>query len=144
VKSQKSRSHVISLCRVTLSNLLRLEVSWQSPHPRQVALHVYKDTHYPGIQVLYVPKSHLKLGKCNFNIVADRDQTQIEPFSPRHNVVVGRNGSGKSNFFAGKYNFLSGFEIYHLNYRRIPCSYPFRVVRRVYLHVPRRTSGAVA
>ncbi|KAI5116767.1 hypothetical protein M0805_004984 [Coniferiporia weirii] len=29
-----------------------------------------------------------------------RDQTQIEPFSPGHNVVVGRNGSGKSNFFA--------------------------------------------
>ncbi|KAJ7738464.1 structural maintenance of chromosome protein 3 [Mycena maculata] len=29
-----------------------------------------------------------------------RDQTNIEPFSPRHNVVVGRNGSGKSNFFA--------------------------------------------
>ncbi|KAF7304687.1 Structural maintenance of chromosomes protein [Mycena kentingensis (nom. inval.)] len=29
-----------------------------------------------------------------------RDQTSIEPFSPRHNVVVGRNGSGKSNFFA--------------------------------------------
>ncbi|KAF8904142.1 structural maintenance of chromosome protein 3 [Gymnopilus junonius] len=29
-----------------------------------------------------------------------RDQTQIEPFSPKHNVVVGRNGSGKSNFFA--------------------------------------------
>ncbi|KAL7423161.1 Structural maintenance of chromosomes protein 3 [Cryptotrichosporon argae] len=29
-----------------------------------------------------------------------RDQTAIEPFSPRHNVVVGRNGSGKSNFFA--------------------------------------------
>ncbi|KAG7088666.1 hypothetical protein E1B28_012638 [Marasmius oreades] len=29
-----------------------------------------------------------------------RDQAQIESFSPRHNVVVGRNGSGKSNFFA--------------------------------------------
>ncbi|KDQ11977.1 hypothetical protein BOTBODRAFT_113479 [Botryobasidium botryosum FD-172 SS1] len=29
-----------------------------------------------------------------------RDQTAIEPFSPAHNVVVGRNGSGKSNFFA--------------------------------------------
>ncbi|XP_065071317.1 structural maintenance of chromosomes protein 3-like [Rhopilema esculentum] len=28
-----------------------------------------------------------------------RDQTIIDPFSPRHNVVVGRNGSGKSNFF---------------------------------------------
>ncbi|KAF5351584.1 hypothetical protein D9758_007209 [Tetrapyrgos nigripes] len=29
-----------------------------------------------------------------------RDQAQIEHFSPKHNVVVGRNGSGKSNFFA--------------------------------------------
>ena len=28
--------------------------------------------------------------------------TQIVPFSPRHNVDVGRNGSGKSNFFAGE------------------------------------------
>ncbi|GAO50930.1 chromosome scaffold protein [Saitoella complicata NRRL Y-17804] len=29
-----------------------------------------------------------------------KEQTVIEPFSARHNVVVGRNGSGKSNFFA--------------------------------------------
>ncbi|KAF2725279.1 structural maintenance of chromosome protein 3 [Polychaeton citri CBS 116435] len=29
-----------------------------------------------------------------------KDQTVIEPFSPHHNVIVGRNGSGKSNFFA--------------------------------------------
>lgn len=28
-----------------------------------------------------------------------RECTVVEPFSPRHNVVVGRNGSGKSNFF---------------------------------------------
>ena len=28
-----------------------------------------------------------------------RDQLFEEPFSPKHNVVVGRNGSGKSNFF---------------------------------------------
>lgn len=28
-----------------------------------------------------------------------RAQSEIEPFSPRHNVIVGRNGSGKSNFF---------------------------------------------
>lgn len=28
-----------------------------------------------------------------------RDQNIIEPFSARHNVIVGRNGSGKSNFF---------------------------------------------
>ncbi|CAM9107124.1 unnamed protein product, partial [Ectocarpus fasciculatus] len=28
-----------------------------------------------------------------------RSQPEIESFSPRHNVIVGRNGSGKSNFF---------------------------------------------
>ncbi|KAG5185319.1 RecF/RecN/SMC [Tribonema minus] len=28
-----------------------------------------------------------------------RSQAETEPFSPRHNVIVGRNGSGKSNFF---------------------------------------------
>jgi structural maintenance of chromosome 3 (chondroitin sulfate proteoglycan 6) len=37
----------------------------------------------------------------------DHDQTQIEEFSPKHNVVVGRNGSGKSNFFAGMFYFVS-------------------------------------
>jgi structural maintenance of chromosome 3 (chondroitin sulfate proteoglycan 6) len=32
-----------------------------------------------------------------------RDAVEISPpFSQHHNVVVGRNGSGKSNFFAGK------------------------------------------
>ncbi|KAF9586260.1 Structural maintenance of chromosomes protein 3 [Lunasporangiospora selenospora] len=29
-----------------------------------------------------------------------KNQTVIEPFSGKHNVIVGRNGSGKSNFFA--------------------------------------------
>ncbi|KAJ2555004.1 Structural maintenance of chromosomes protein 3 [Coemansia sp. RSA 1933] len=29
-----------------------------------------------------------------------RDETTTDPLSPHHNVVVGRNGSGKSNFFA--------------------------------------------
>ncbi|KAL0227262.1 hypothetical protein P9112_014586 [Eukaryota sp. TZLM1-RC] len=28
-----------------------------------------------------------------------RDQTIVDPFSPRHNIIVGSNGSGKSNFF---------------------------------------------
>jgi len=28
-----------------------------------------------------------------------RSQLEVEPFSPKHNVIVGRNGSGKSNFF---------------------------------------------
>ncbi len=30
-----------------------------------------------------------------------KDQTIAEPFSPKINVVVGANGSGKSNFFHG-------------------------------------------
>ncbi|KDN48180.1 putative SMC3 [Tilletiaria anomala UBC 951] len=29
-----------------------------------------------------------------------KDQTAVDPFSPGHNVIVGRNGSGKSNFFS--------------------------------------------
>ncbi|KAI7871274.1 chromosome segregation protein sudA (DA-box protein sudA) [Spinellus fusiger] len=29
-----------------------------------------------------------------------KDQLTIDPFSPNHNVIVGRNGTGKSNFFA--------------------------------------------
>ncbi|KAI0997335.1 Chromosome segregation protein [Podosphaera aphanis] len=29
-----------------------------------------------------------------------KDQIEVEPFSPKTNVIVGRNGSGKSNFFA--------------------------------------------
>ncbi|KAI3647281.1 hypothetical protein MP228_007502 [Amoeboaphelidium protococcarum] len=28
-----------------------------------------------------------------------KDQTRIDPFSPKNNIIVGRNGSGKSNFF---------------------------------------------
>jgi predicted ATPase len=38
-----------------------------------------------------------------------RDKVEVEPFSPRHNVVVGRNGSGKSNFFSGKLAFSQAF-----------------------------------
>jgi hypothetical protein len=45
------------------------------------------------------PRSRGKL----IGFLLDRDQTQIEPFSSKHNVVVGRNGSGKSNFFAGEH-----------------------------------------
>lgn len=36
-----------------------------------------------------------------------REQTVIEPFDQRHNVVVGRNGSGKSNFFYGEFQEFS-------------------------------------
>ncbi|XP_068213135.1 structural maintenance of chromosomes protein 3 isoform X2 [Palaemon carinicauda] len=42
-----------------------------------------------------------------------REQTVIEPFDPRHNVVVGRNGSGKSNFFYA-IQFVLSDEFSHL------------------------------
>ncbi|GFY55808.1 structural maintenance of chromosomes protein 3 [Trichonephila inaurata madagascariensis] len=42
-----------------------------------------------------------------------REQTVVEPFSPRHNVIVGRNGSGKSNFFYA-IQFVLSDEFSHL------------------------------
>ena len=34
---------------------------------------------------------------CGFR--SYKDQVVVEPFSPQHNIVIGRNGTGKSNFF---------------------------------------------
>ncbi|XP_037041276.1 structural maintenance of chromosomes protein 3 [Bradysia coprophila] len=42
-----------------------------------------------------------------------KDQTIVEPFDKRHNVVVGRNGSGKSNFFYA-IQFVLSDEFTHL------------------------------
>ncbi|CAH1398175.1 unnamed protein product [Nezara viridula] len=42
-----------------------------------------------------------------------REQTVVEPFHKRHNVVVGRNGSGKSNFFYA-IQFVLSDEFSHL------------------------------
>jgi structural maintenance of chromosome 3 (chondroitin sulfate proteoglycan 6) len=42
-----------------------------------------------------------------------KEQTIVEPFSPRHNVIVGRNGSGKSNFFFA-IQFVLSDEFSHL------------------------------
>lgn len=42
-----------------------------------------------------------------------REQTIVDPFDPRHNVVVGRNGSGKSNFFYA-IQFVLSDEFSHL------------------------------
>ncbi|KRX58662.1 Structural maintenance of chromosomes protein 3 [Trichinella sp. T9] len=42
-----------------------------------------------------------------------RDQTIVEPFSSKHNVIVGRNGSGKSNFFYA-IQFVLSDEFSHL------------------------------
>lgn len=60
----------------------------------------YQTDHHPGLQKVYTVAlnsgSHaLTQCACSY-----KDQTVIEPFSPKHNVIVGRNGSGKSNFFA--------------------------------------------
>eukprot|EP00794_Sanderia_malayensis_P002478 gene2478-2853_t len=43
-----------------------------------------------------------------------RDQTVIEPFSSKHNIVVGRNGSGKSNFFLA-IQFVLSDEFSHMS-----------------------------
>ncbi|MDA4132574.1 MAG: AAA family ATPase, partial [Thaumarchaeota archaeon] len=48
----------------------------------------------PARNDLIAPRSRTDL-RCSY-----KDQTIIEPFSPKTNVIVGRNGSGKSNFFA--------------------------------------------
>ena len=42
-----------------------------------------------------------------------REQVICEPFSPKHNVIVGRNGSGKSNFFFA-IQFVLSDEFSHL------------------------------
>ncbi|XP_053407291.1 structural maintenance of chromosomes protein 3-like [Mercenaria mercenaria] len=42
-----------------------------------------------------------------------REQTVVEPFSSKHNVIVGRNGSGKSNFFYA-IQFVLSDEFSHL------------------------------
>uniref|UniRef100_A0A8C2HE49 Structural maintenance of chromosomes protein n=1 Tax=Cyprinus carpio TaxID=7962 RepID=A0A8C2HE49_CYPCA len=42
-----------------------------------------------------------------------RDQTVVDPFSSKHNVIVGRNGSGKSNFFYA-IQFVLSDEFSHL------------------------------
>lgn len=61
---------------------------------------VYQADYHPGLQKVRPrmrrpsrqPQAHIKFSY--------KEQTVIEPFSPKHNVIVGRNGSGKSNFFA--------------------------------------------
>ena len=65
-----------------------------------------------------------------FEINSYKDQTVIEPFSPKHNVIVGRNGSGKSNFFAAirfvlsdAYTQMGREERQALLHVRILCAY---------------------
>lgn len=52
---------------------------------------------------------------CGFR--SYRNEVVVEPFHPHHNCVVGRNGSGKSNFFLGEahtddfINFQTSFRV---------------------------------
>lgn len=46
-----------------------------------------------------------------------REQTVVEPFSKSHNVIVGRNGSGKSNFFYA-IQFVLSDEFSHLRHEQ--------------------------
>uniref|UniRef100_G1KRH8 Structural maintenance of chromosomes protein n=1 Tax=Anolis carolinensis TaxID=28377 RepID=G1KRH8_ANOCA len=55
---------------------------------------------------------------CLFQVIIQgfrsyRDQTIVDPFSSKHNVIVGRNGSGKSNFFYA-IQFVLSDEFSHL------------------------------
>lgn len=68
-----------------------------------------------------------------------RDQVAVDPFSPRHNVIVGRNGSGKSNFFSGMSLLSSSAEVLA---NRI--SNPIRSLRPVHVDAERRASAASA
>ncbi|KAJ2782010.1 Structural maintenance of chromosomes protein 3 [Coemansia javaensis] len=51
------------------------------------------------------PQRHAAISIQGFK--SYKDETTTDPLSPHHNVVVGRNGSGKSNFFAAARFVLS-------------------------------------
>jgi structural maintenance of chromosome 3 (chondroitin sulfate proteoglycan 6) len=57
---------------------------------------------------------HMHIHKDAADRPSYKDQMQIEPFSPKCNVVVGRNGSGKSNFFAAV-RFVLGDDYHSLS-----------------------------
>jgi AAA15 family ATPase/GTPase len=69
-------------------------------HIKQIIIQGFKRYEYGCAE------RHKSVGPISFAVIgADethsyKEQTVIEPFSPKHNVIVGRNGSGKSNFFA--------------------------------------------
>ncbi|KAJ1869782.1 Structural maintenance of chromosomes protein 3 [Coemansia sp. RSA 990] len=81
----QSRNYARSSLSPLLSWLWPLQHSAPSPQPqRQGRLPIFSSESQISIQGF---KSY-------------KDETTTDPLSPHHNVVVGRNGSGKSNFFA--------------------------------------------
>ncbi|CEL04816.1 Putative Chromosome segregation protein sudA [Aspergillus calidoustus] len=61
-----------------------------------------------------------------------KDQTVIEPFSPKHNVIVGRNGSGKSSVARSGSAVMSAYVeiIFDNSDDRFPTGKPELVLRR--------------
>lgn len=77
-------------------------------------------TLYPNPQLFHKYRSIFLKNDDNFffqiiiqGFKSYREQTIVEPFDKRHNVVVGRNGSGKSNFFFA-IQFVLSDEFTHL------------------------------
>lgn len=72
------------------------------------AQYVYQTDHHPGLQeVCLITTCHQTDRNALTVFHSYKEQTVIEPFSPKTNVIVGRNGSGKSNFFAAMRFVLS-------------------------------------
>eukprot|EP00062_Callorhinchus_milii_P017869 gi/632970780/ref/XP_007901837.1/ PREDICTED: structural maintenance of chromosomes protein 3 [Callorhinchus milii] len=77
----------------------------------------------PCLKFFFQKLSVLKANGVNFTVScfqviiqgfrSYRDQTIVDPFSSKHNVIVGRNGSGKSNFFYA-IQFVLSDEFSHL------------------------------
>ena len=63
-----------------------------------------------------------------------REQTVIEPFDTGHNVVVGRNGSGKSNFFYA-IQFVLSDEYSHLRAEQRQVIMPITFDREIQIYI---------
>ncbi|KAK2530620.1 Smc3 [Columba guinea] len=75
---------------------------WQVLPPPLACDAVPKSSHPPGLMRVIIQ-----------GFRSYRDQTIVDPFSSKHNVIVGRNGSGKSNFFYA-IQFVLSDEFSHL------------------------------
>ncbi|KAJ2353785.1 Structural maintenance of chromosomes protein 3 [Coemansia sp. RSA 2673] len=79
--------------RPTLSSLLSCGTDRAWPTWRS-----WRSPSQPPPQGLAIFSSESQISIQGFK--SYKDETTTDPLSPHHNVVVGRNGSGKSNFFA--------------------------------------------
>lgn len=63
-----------------------------------LVMRIYKTRRYIALDLLYQPMHIKRIVIQGFKTY--KNTTVIDVLSPQHNVVVGRNGSGKSNFFS--------------------------------------------